>query len=393
MKLTNYFNRCLRAIILFFPTIFLLFVLAYYIYFKRLALTPIATGAIGHLSSEVPIQLAKALERGYKGILVIPFGNVANAALRTFLKSSGHVYFLHHSITSSANFLSRTLYSRHLIASISFDDFARVEKVSHLFPMTREIERQCSNKVKTILKTFYRPIVLICCRDTGYDSVMGRPSDEIGFRNSNFILFSITCKKLSELGFFVIRFGSASEAQIDPSISNYVFDYTRSEIRTEELDIYLSYVADFVISTGTGIEELPALFNKPILKVNFLPVVSLPVARNRRHFLPKVLVDSQSKRVLTLDEIIARGAHKLWRQSEYVDARVSYMDNEPEEIWNFVNTFLNIQNSGIFEENSLKVDLSALTLHASSVPSDTIRTLIYDDWKNLQHIHSKGTQE
>ncbi len=75
-------------------------------------------------------------------------------------------------------------------------------------------------------------------------------------------------KYLCDQGYKVIRMGKVAHEKLDLKHSNFV-DYPFLDIKSDFLDIFLFKVCHFVLGTGTGLDELSALFRKKKIFLNY----------------------------------------------------------------------------------------------------------------------------
>lgn len=153
------------------------------------------------------------------------------------------------------------------------------------------------------------------------------------YRNSSIHDYMGAISYLNSVGFSVIRMGRLAQP------CNFVgldfFDYSNSDLRSDENDVLLLANCEFAISTLSGIDEIASLYRKPVYILNYLPVGSFRVSSLRPLVLPKGLVDSQSGQVLTLREIVDRGIWEANSSSKYAEVGVKYVDCSPEAITEF----------------------------------------------------------
>ena len=79
---------------------------------------------------------------------------------------------------------------------------------------------------------------------------------------------------LAERGYWVLRMGKVVDSQLSLKHPRVV-DYATSTSRTEFLDIWLMARCYFAVSTGLGLDSITDIFRKPIVFVNYLPILDL----------------------------------------------------------------------------------------------------------------------
>ena len=158
-----------------------------------------------------------------------------------------------------------------------------------------------------------RKYVCLNVRDSAY-LYTNRKKDfsKHNLRNSDINTYVDVIATLTGLGYAVFRMGSIVEKRIDFEHQLF-FDYAINGMRTEFLDIFLAANCTFCISTGTGWDELPQIFKRPTLYVNFLPLVAPTILTRELLLLPKYMLCKDTNKLLSLEDCFASD---LWGQSD-----------------------------------------------------------------------------
>lgn len=123
-----------------------------------------------------------------------------------------------------------------------------------------------------------KPFVCFHARDSAYLNAFF-PGDNFyyhNFRNASISNYYEMAQRLTEKGYFVIRMGAKVH---EPFITDnpMVIDYA-TKYRSDFLDIYLSAKSTFFIGCGSGLDEVPKLFKRPVIYTNIVPLGSIPTA-------------------------------------------------------------------------------------------------------------------
>ena len=184
------------------------------------------------------------------------------------------------------------------------------------------------------------------------------------YRDSDVNTYVAAAEALAEKGYTVFRMGAIVEK---PLISNHhrVIDYATNGMRTEFLDIYLGANCAFCISTGSGWDDIPVVFRRPTMFVNYLPVfaptaLTLPLVISQ-----KILQDDLTKSDLRLDEIIERNVHGSLFSAEYAHAKVKIRDMSSVELVAAV-TEMAARVEGTFVETQAQKQMQAKLKHIFS---------------------------
>ena len=151
------------------------------------------------------------------------------------------------------------------------------------------------------------------------------------YRDSDIKTYTSAAETLAELGYTVFRMGAIVKESL-VSDNPLVIDYATNGMRTEFLDIFLGAHCTFTVSVGTGWDGVPTIFRRPLIFVNHLPIfntsaVTLPIV-----IAPKILIDYQTKHVLSLKNLIDRESVYRFNTQAYKDAGVEIRDLSSEEL-------------------------------------------------------------
>ena len=151
----------------------------------------------------------------------------------------------------------------------------------------------------------YKPLVCLNVRDTAYNSFarheLGFPASNWTHRNSDIDTYHDATAYLTKHGYSIFRMGARVEKSFTSDDSKIV-DYAKNGMRSEFLDFYLARECHFAISTCSGWDEIPTMFNRPLLLVNHFDF--LMTLFKDCVVYPKLLFDNYKGRFLSLSETI-----------------------------------------------------------------------------------------
>ena len=124
-------------------------------------------------------------------------------------------------------------------------------------------------------------------------------------RNSDIDTYVKSVEYLAESGYTVFRMGASAEKPMSSSHSR-VIDYANNGMRTEFLDTYLGAHCAFCISTGSGWDEIPKIFKRPVLLTNIVPIVEINEITRPVLIYPKQLINQKTGQLLTLKVALDR---------------------------------------------------------------------------------------
>jgi len=151
------------------------------------------------------------------------------------------------------------------------------------------------------------------------------------YRNTDIKNYILAAEELVNRGYYTIRMGSAVVEVLD-SNNPRIIDYATNGQRSDFMDIYLGAKCHFFISVGTGIDAIPAIFRRPIVYVNYVPLeYALSWDKNNIIIFKKHWLDKE-KRFLSFREILESGAGRFLYTNQYVDMGITLVENTPDEI-------------------------------------------------------------
>jgi putative glycosyltransferase (TIGR04372 family) len=120
------------------------------------------------------------------------------------------------------------------------------------------------------------------------------------FRDTKIESYEAAAMALVEKGYWVIRMGKVVHSRFSAEHPRVV-DYATSTYRSDHLDIWLMAHCYFTISTGLGLDSIADIFRRPIVFVNYLPILDLE-AWGRFITVPKRLFWVSDRKPLTLQD-------------------------------------------------------------------------------------------
>ncbi len=180
-----------------------------------------------------------------------------------------------------------------------------------------------------------KPIVCIIVRDSAYLNKIYPNNKQFwkkqDFRDSNINSYLPTAEYLHNRGYQIVRMGSIVKEKIDKN-KNFIFDYANSSWRNDFMDVFLGYICKFTISNSTGWDAIPVIFRKPIVFVNHVPIINLHTYSKKYIHIFKHHFDNNSKKYLSLKDIIDRNLHDVYDGEYYSNLNIKLKENTEEEI-------------------------------------------------------------
>ena len=124
-------------------------------------------------------------------------------------------------------------------------------------------------------------------------------------RNSNIETYLTAAEYLAERDYTIFRMGSSVNGQMS-SPHKRIIDYATNGMRTEFLDIFLGAHCKFSISTGSGWDEIPKIFRRPVMFTNIVPILEINEITRPVLIFPKQLLDQNSNQLISINCALER---------------------------------------------------------------------------------------
>jgi len=298
--------------------------------------------SLGHfvLDTEVMFQKVKSLNP-HQRVYFIKTREICNMTLLSILSS--RVSVLSHHFLLIRRILCRLSkrYAERVdeIESFSYEWVTKAHLEKSVFePVIESLKQEFDFLNDKFGLSRESRIVTFAIRDSGYDDFFQEKSRQPLYRNTPIDYFEHTVEALISNGFSVFRLGRHSNSRLRVTNSGKYWDL--SDIKypnLERLELAISYISSFMVSTGTGIEQLPAIFRKPIFLVNFAPPYILPSTVYRRVLVPQYLYSSiDNRKRLGIKELLKLGLFDSNPAAEISNGSLRIESRQPKDILNFV---------------------------------------------------------
>ncbi len=210
---------------------------------------------------------------------------------------------------------------------------------------------------------FSRHVCLVV-RDSHHFASMSRVDfSDHNFRNSDIRMYQDASDYLEEQGYFVFRMGIKTEREMLRT-SSRIIDYSKSDLRSEEMDLFLLSTCTFCISTGTGPDGVALAFRKPVLYTNLSQINQMGLTFHSR-FIPRRFIEKETQMEIPLSRIFSEGLDQV-RSGDELDSRgFVQLSNSSEDLRNAAEE-MHLRLSGKWTESDASLKLQDLFL--SQVP-------------------------
>lgn len=238
-----------------------------------------------------------------------------------------------------------------------FDVFYRVRPTLSIPETDAQDARQ---KLRELGYDAFSRHVCLVVRDSQHFASMSRVdfSDHI-FRNSDIRMYQDASDYLEKQGYFVFRMGLNTEREMVRT-SSRIIDYSRSDFRSEKMDLFLLSTCTFCMSTGTGPDGVALAFRKPVLYTNLSQINQMGLTFHSR-FIPRRFFEKETQLEIPLSRIVREGLDRV-RSGDELDSRgFAQLSNSPEDLRNAAEE-MHLRLSGKWTESDASLKRQDLFL-------------------------------
>jgi putative glycosyltransferase (TIGR04372 family) len=161
-------------------------------------------------------------------------------------------------------------------------------------------------------------------------------------RNASIETYRAAVKEVVGRGGKVIRMGDAS---MQPFVEEGCFDYARSGLKSDWMDVFLGAACRVFVGTESGLGHLPPLFGVPCALTNW-NTYGVRSAYGADRYIPKLIWHQEKKRHLTFAEAMSPPMNHFQYQLYFTQAGCEVIDNEDADIVDLVVEVLEELASG-----------------------------------------------
>ena len=189
---------------------------------------------------------------------------------------------------------------------IYYHEDVNIQHYGDLAPLIKFSETEIKAG-ETFIEPYQSSFVCLNVRDSAYTKKLQQdfqfPAKNWINRDSDIQTYTKASEHLAQNGYTVFRMGAAVNEPLVSS-SAQVIDYATNGMRTEFLDFYLGSKCKFAVSTASGWDDIPVIFNRPIMLVNVYNFLNEALLRRNCFMYPKIFMSLETKKILGLNCLI-----------------------------------------------------------------------------------------
>ena len=198
-------------------------------------------------------------------------------------------------------------------------------------------------KGKSILKKFGLPdnakFVCLTVRDSGYLNRYLKKDDTKkwdyhSYRDGDIEKYILAAEELASRGYYIFRMG-INVIKPMRSSNPKIIDYSNSNMRSDFMDVYIGAKCSFCLTTGVGIDAIPAIFRRPIACIHVPLGLSIYTSSDKYLLLTKHHINKLNNKELTMSEIFSSNVALSTNSNDFLNNNVELIENTPDEIKDF----------------------------------------------------------
>ncbi|MDC1120398.1 TIGR04372 family glycosyltransferase [Alphaproteobacteria bacterium] len=169
-------------------------------------------------------------------------------------------------------------------------------------------------------------------------------------RDSNIQLYAPAIKYLADSGINCIRLGTVVRDALEPEFQKSVIDYQGTKKQSALLDLYLASHCKFFITTDSGVNILPYMFNRPVVLLNWINLVNIFRYMPKTVFIPKMYRSLDTAEYFDFYDMLYGPVRNIARKKQLDAQNAEIIENSPDEILHAVRE-MQLRLSGRWHES------------------------------------------
>ena len=208
------------------------------------------------------------------------------------------------------------------------------------------------------------------------------------WRNTNINTYLKAIKYIISKGGYVFRMGDKNSTPL-PSIEGLV-DYAHSELKSEEMDVYLGSRNKFCIASSSGYYHIPMFFGNPVLFTNSPIFIEYYGLRENDFYIPRMIKNNHENKIINFKEFSNKYNSIRTSKDHFGKSNISVIENSEDEILHSVKEINESLDNKKFEETKLQTKFkNIISMNTSDylingiIPKANISSYFADKHKEL----------
>jgi len=250
-------------------------------------------------------------------------------------------------------------YTFDLPKGFSFSDEDFCKKFKNSRPIVLQLNKKETFYAEQEMKTINLAGEFVCFhnRDAGFlkKSVSSYDWSYHDHRDSNIQNYALAIKYLVKQDLSCIRLGTLTSDLLEPGFQKYVVRYQGTEKQNDLLDLYLASRCKFFITTDSGINILPYMFNRPVVLLNWINLTNLLRYLPNTICIPKMYFNTDTGQVYDFFDMLYGDCKDIIRQEQLDAKNIQIVENSPNEIIDAVREMQMRQADLLVDSNADKI--------------------------------------
>lgn len=316
------------------------------------------TNAIGHISLEPDIFLRENFlkKKKFKGIIISPKHETCNLEFLKYLKKyfvvfSNPIICILMFPLKKIKFLNYNIYDYQMNDQGTVKLFKTLKLTYDNAPFHTISQKHLVHGLSVLDRWGLKKndwFVGLHVREPNY-----RDYGKKNVRDTDINSFCKAIDYIENLGGYVIKLGLENN---NLNIQNKKFiNYSNSEFRSDEMDIFLSTQCKFFIGTNSGLHNLPLIFKTPILYFNMFPIEQINSQPNSIATI-KLVRDNKTNKFLKFKDVLNLSIKNSFKIDDYNNLGLTVIDNDQDLILDVLKEYL-LKRENKFHETKEDIDL------------------------------------
>lgn len=351
-------NKSIRYFFYLITTIFIPFFFATILLLRNFVVIrflPIPTNRIGHFAGNVEMYLCKKkMSNNSNKYYDIAFyqKTISNNYLAKMWRRKLNVYpsCIVFPIYYFFNFMSKHFHfvKKHIRKTPNFetrDTDNILDRIGPQIEFEKEEVEHGFEQLKKFGLSKNSKFVCFIIRDQEYLNKMYPQTDwsKWNYRDYEVDNFYFAAEELTKLGYYVFRMGKITNKKFN-SKNKMIIDYSKSNLKSDFLDIFLGASCEFCLTTDVGYDHIPYIFRRPLASITD-PISLIKFSSKKFLSIFSNYYCTDKKKILSLKEIFKKKIAFFSKTSELEASNIKLIKPDQNQIRDLVLDMVNYINN------------------------------------------------